>query len=67
MTRRQNVLAQIAEMEMMYKRPRALLCDRESLEALARENEFIGLMLPNARLFGLSIEIDPKPNFEVVE
>jgi hypothetical protein len=67
MTLLENVLAQILEMEMMYKRPRALLCDRDSLEALARENEFVGLMLPNTRVLGLSIEIDSKPNFDVVE
>jgi hypothetical protein len=67
MTLLQNVLAQIAEMEMMYKRPRALLCDRDSLEALARENELVGFTLPNARVLGLSIEIDSEPNFDVVE
>jgi len=67
MTLLQNVLAQIAQMEMIQKRPRALRCDWESLKALERENKFVGLALPNARLFGLTIEIDSKPNFDVVE
>jgi hypothetical protein len=67
MTLLQNVLAQMAEMEMMHQKPRALLCDRNSLEALARESGFIEVMLPNVRLFGLSIEMDTKPNFDVVE
>jgi hypothetical protein len=48
-------MAQIAEMEMMRKKPRALLCDRNSLEALARESGFIWLLLPKVRVLGLII------------
>lgn len=54
------------EMHAMAKRPRALRCDRASLEALASESGLLEALIPGARLFGLTIEIDTKPNFEVV-
>lgn len=66
MTLLQNVLAQMAEMHAMAKRPKALRCDRASLEALAHESKLPEMLIPGARLFGLTIEIDTKPNFEVV-
>lgn len=61
-----NILAQMAELELMGKRPRALLCDRDSLAALIAETGFVELRLPDARLFGLRIAVDTEPNFDVV-
>lgn len=66
MTLPQNVLAQMEEMHAMAKRPRALRCDRASLEALASESGLPEALIPGAHLFGLTIEIDTEPNFEVV-
>ncbi len=62
-----NVLAQKIEMELMHKNPRALRCDHESLEVLARETGYTEVLYSDARLFGLVIESDWHPNFDVIE
>jgi len=66
MTLLENVMAQIAEMEMMGKRARALRCDHDSLTALIYETKMPEIALKGARFFGLIIELDSKPNFDVV-
>ena len=63
----ENISQQMAAMEMIGKRPRALRADFGSLDALRREVAGSGLLvLPGERIFGLVIEASTEPDFEVV-
>ena len=66
-----NVLAQINEVRKMNRSPRTLRCDADSFDCLMREIEYGSTLYPappltELRIYGLSIEITPEPNFEVV-
>jgi len=66
MTLFENIIEQMKEMRIMEKRPKALRVDRASLAALANQTGWPELFLPGAQLLGLAIEVEARPNFEVV-
>lgn len=68
----ENVLAQMTQIRMMNRKPKALRCDVNSFDCLIDEIGAGATIFPvapagNVRIYGLEVEITSEPNFEVVD